>query len=64
MAEVNERQKKALNYIEKHGSITNKEFRKLVDIGDTWANKELNELVDKRIIKRMEKGRLTKYTLR
>jgi len=59
--ELNERQQKALKYIQEHGSITNREYRKLVDIGYTWANKELNELVSKGIIKIVDKGRSTKY---
>lgn len=60
--EVNERQKIALEYIKEHGSITNREYRRLVNISYTWANKELNELISKRIIKLMGKGRSTKYS--
>jgi len=60
--ELNERQKKALEYIKEHGSITNREYRRLFKISYTWANKELNELISKRIIKQIGKGRSTKYT--
>lgn len=60
---LSERQKKALSYVKQHKSITNREFRKLVGLGKVYAAKELNEMVKRRIFKKIGKGSSTCYVL-
>jgi len=60
---LNERQLKAVEYIQETGSIATREYREINNIGKVQAVKELNELVKKVIIKRVGQGRATKYIL-
>jgi len=61
--EINERQRKAIEYIKEKGRITRNNYCKLNKIGSTYAKKELNNLLEKKIIKRRGKGKSTYYTL-
>jgi ATP-dependent DNA helicase RecG len=61
--EINERQKKALEYLKKKREITRQVYCKINNIGDTYAKKELNELIESRIIRRIGKGKNTYYVL-
>ena len=61
--DINDRQKKALEYIKKNGSINRQEYCKINNIGDTYAKRELGELIQKKIIKRVGKGKNTRYVL-
>jgi ATP-dependent DNA helicase RecG len=63
LSKLNERQRKAIEYIKKHGKITNREYRKINKIGQVMAAKELNQLVSKKIIKKRGKGRSVYYAL-
>lgn len=53
---LNERQKKAINYIREHKAITRKEYEKLCKISDRTANRELGELVKKGILQKKGSG--------
>lgn len=61
--EVNERQKKAIEYLRKKGTITRQIYSDLNKISGTYAKKELNELREKNIIKRFGRGKNTYYKL-
>jgi len=47
---LNERQKKAIEYVKEHGSITNKNLRLLFDISKRTASRDLADLVKKNIL--------------
>lgn len=49
--ELNERQKKAVEYVEENKKINNEKYREINNIGKVVAAKELNELVDKPYLK-------------
>ncbi|MFH0772402.1 MAG: RNA-binding domain-containing protein [Candidatus Omnitrophota bacterium] len=53
---LNERQRKAIEYIRKNGKITRKECEKLCKTSERTANRELTELVKKGIIKKTGSG--------
>lgn len=62
---LNERQIKALVYVEKKGVITNKEYRELNGIGKTVATKELVEMVSLGVLHPAKaRGRGAKYLLK
>jgi ATP-dependent DNA helicase RecG len=61
---LNERQIKAVEYVEKKGSITNKEYQELVGAPRRTATRDLTDLVRKGIFKLVGKGkREIKYVL-
>ena len=60
---LNERQKKAVEYTKENQEINNRTYREINNIGKVIAAKELNELVTKKILKIIGKGRTTKYVL-
>lgn len=60
---LNTRQKKAIEYLKKNKEISNKVYREINNIGKVIAAEELNDLVRKRILKTIGKGRATKYVL-
>lgn len=61
--EINERQREALEYIRKEKKITRQIYCQINNIGDTYAKKELKELVQKKIIRRIGKGKNIYYVL-
>ena len=61
--EMNERQKNAIEYLKRGKAITRQIYCQINNIGDTYAKKELKELIQKKIIRRIGKGRSTCYTL-
>ena len=62
--ELNERQKKAVEYLIKHEKITNTRYQEINKISKQTATRELKELVDKKIfVKHGETGKGTYYTL-
>lgn len=61
--ELNERQKKAVEYVEENKEINNEKYREINNIGKVVAAKELNELVDKAVFKTVGRARATKYVL-
>ena len=60
---LNERQRKAIDYIKEKGSITNIEYRELTGLGREYTRKELNDMLAKRILIRKGKGCSIHYTL-
>lgn len=60
---LNERQIKAVDYIKNKGSITNKEYCEINNIGRVYAFEELSDLVKKNIVKAVGKGRSLRYVL-
>jgi len=61
--DINERQRKAIEYIKQNGFITGSIYQKINRLGKVYSVKELNDMVSKKIIKKVGKGKLTKYTL-
>jgi hypothetical protein len=63
MAEFNNRQIAALEFLKTHDRITNKMYQKLNDVSIDVAQKELKELVKKGKLKRFGIGKATYYKL-
>ena len=62
--ELNERQQKALAYVEKNGSISNAEYQKVLDVSKSTATRDLRELVEKGFLRKEgTRGRGTVYSL-
>jgi ATP-dependent DNA helicase RecG len=61
--DINDRQKKAINFLKKSRYVTNKEYREINQIGKVTAAKELNQLVEKGIVRTIGKGRSLKYEM-
>ena len=61
--DINEREKKAIEYLMREKKITRQIYGQINNIGDTYAKKELKELIDKKIVKRVGKGKDTYYIL-
>lgn len=60
---LNERQRRAVEYIQEHGRITNREYRELGKVSHEIAYRELSELITKGLIEKRGAGRGTHYTL-
>jgi ATP-dependent DNA helicase RecG len=60
---LNKRQIKALNYLQKKGSLVRKEYEEEFEASKVTAFRDLKELIGKGFIKSKESGRNTKYYL-
>ena len=60
---LNKRQKRGLDYVSEHGSISNKEYREMFGISHKTAHLELTMLSDKKILLCQGAGRSTRYIL-
>lgn len=60
---LNERQKKAIEYIKETGKITNREYSTLNNVGRVYALKELSDMVVKRVVSKAGKGRNVHYVV-
>ena len=60
-AQLNERQKNALSYVQRHGKITRKEYTVINHVSATAAYEELKNMVNKNLLDVRGKGRGTKY---
>lgn len=60
---LNERQKRAIDYLKEHRTITNKGYRELNKIGKVIAAKELSQMVEKKALRTLGKGRAVRYEL-
>jgi ATP-dependent DNA helicase RecG len=60
---LNKRQKRAIEYLREYKHITNREYRKINEIGKVVSAKELNFMVEKNILRRIGEGRNTRYEL-
>jgi ATP-dependent DNA helicase RecG len=61
---LNERQRKAVEYIREHGEINAKIYSEMFNIDRTTAYRDLSELVRKGIVYKEGKARATKYLLK
>jgi len=61
--EINERQRTAIEYIRREKKITRQIYCQINNIGDTYAKKEIKELMQKRIIRKIGKGKNIYYVL-
>ena len=61
---LKDRQIKAVKYIKEHGQITRKDYVNLVSISPRQALIDLTELVEKKVLVAIGKGRASKYSLR
>jgi predicted HTH transcriptional regulator len=60
---LNKRQKRILDFVTEHGSISNKDYREMFNISHKTAHLELTMLADKKILLCQGAGRSTKYIL-
>ncbi|MBU1614941.1 putative DNA binding domain-containing protein [bacterium] len=61
---LNERQKKAIKYIQEHGSIDRKIYRNICNVEKTVAHQELAGMIERGITELIGKGRGAHYILR
>lgn len=62
---LNERQKKGVSMCKKAGKLSNKNYRSVHSISDRTALRDLNDLVDKGVLRRVgETGHQTHYVIR
>jgi len=61
--ELNERQKKAIDFVKENGKITNSDYRNLCNVSTDTAHKDLRELVEKNVLIREGSGRGTYYLM-
>jgi len=59
--DLNDRQRKAMKYLIKKGEISRKEYAKIAEVSLRQANKDLSDLLKKKIIVQVGMGRSTKY---
>jgi ATP-dependent DNA helicase RecG len=62
--ELNERQKKAIEYLNINKKITRKIYIEINNISPRQANKDLNDLLEKRLIRKQGRGRAISYILK
>lgn len=60
---LNERQKKALAYVQEHGGITNSEYKHLVGVSARQTVVDLNGMAETGLFKRIGRGRTTRYVV-
>lgn len=60
---LNERQKKAINYLNEHKKITTKNYCELFGVVKDTANRDLNDLLNKKLIERKGSGPKVCYIL-
>jgi ATP-dependent DNA helicase RecG len=61
--DINHRQKKAIEYVKKEGRITRPVYCQINDVGETYAKKEINFLIKKRVFRRVGQSKNTYYVL-
>ena len=61
--EQKQRIKLAMEYVQRHGAITNREYREVTGATDTTALRDLEILLERGVLKSVGKGRARKYTL-
>jgi predicted HTH transcriptional regulator len=61
--DLNKRQKRALQFITEHGTITNREYREAFNISHKTAHIELTLLAEKKLVEAQGAGRNTHYVL-
>jgi predicted HTH transcriptional regulator len=61
--EQKQRIRLAMEHVQRHGSITNREYREITGAKDTTVLRDLEILLDRGVLKAIGKGRSRKYTL-
>ncbi|MBB5647663.1 ATP-binding protein [Pedobacter cryoconitis] len=61
---LNERQIKAVEYLRDAQELTNAKYQEINNIGKSISAVELQELIDKGVVNKIGKGKLTKYSLK
>jgi ATP-dependent DNA helicase RecG len=61
--QLNERQKETLKYVKEHGAITSTEYQARFSVQERQAQRDLSDMVDKKLLTKQGRGRLTKYSL-
>ncbi|MBI4974964.1 MAG: putative DNA binding domain-containing protein [Candidatus Omnitrophica bacterium] len=62
--DLNDRQKKAIKFIKQHGEISRKQYVDLAGISVRQANRDLNDLIDKKVVAPIGSGRSLRYKWR
>lgn len=62
-AGMNDRQMKAMEYVRKHGEISNSEYREINDVSRATATNELAEIVEAGLLTATGEGRARKYVI-
>lgn len=62
--DINERQKKALEYLQNRGKITRQKYLDITNVSTRTANNDLKALEEMGLVKRMGKGRAVHYVLK
>ncbi len=57
------RQQAALIYLRQHGQLTNREYQEVTGVSQKQAVRDLNELVERAIVRREGKGRAIRYVI-
>jgi Fic family protein len=61
---LSSRQIKAVGYLKEKGKITNKEYQELCDVSSSTAKRDLQEMVDKKVLNQVgERGQSIHYVL-
>jgi predicted HTH transcriptional regulator len=61
---LNERQRKVVDYVKRHGRITNSEHQTLIGVTRKTATRDLSELVDRGVLELIGAKRGAHYVLR
>ncbi|MBF0594340.1 MAG: hypothetical protein HQL22_05165 [Candidatus Omnitrophica bacterium] len=61
--DLNDRQKKAVEYVNQNGKITKALYCQINEIGETYAKKEINDLISQRVFRRVGGSRNIYYVL-
>jgi len=59
--DLNDRQKKAIEYLKAKGEISRKKYAEISGVSLRQANKDLNDLLQKKVIVQIGMGRSTRY---
>jgi ATP-dependent DNA helicase RecG len=62
--DLNDRQKKAIKFIKQHGEISRKQYVDLAGISVRQANRDLNDLINKKVVASIGSGRSLRYKWR
>jgi ATP-dependent DNA helicase RecG len=58
-----ERQRKAVDYVQKQGAITRREYASLLNLRQRQASEDLSAMIEAGMLKRQGAGRSTRYVL-
>jgi ATP-dependent DNA helicase RecG len=61
--DLNERQRKGVNFVKIEGRITNAEYRRLAGVPRKTATRDLADLVERGVLRRVGKLKATHYVI-